>query len=194
MKLIIVPHWLKDQLGLLGKPVESLGTMDNGITHTLSIRDIAFYSFIVERSCDLFSKAITQDFQIVLPEKDGTVNWDTYYSHKREFQTLYGYDASLGALLSLCRGSTDDLVEATKPIETEPGQNILGFDVIGNVGETFFVSLKAIRFEEQLQCYDQVFAVLDKLHSSEKLVGLSIFTHYESILGLIAKTNVVKES
>lgn len=172
MKFIIVPDWILPALKMAGKDYTALSNLD--WTTTLSKQDVSFYDYIVDVASDLFPSAVQKTAKLWLSLNNGNADWDwtTHYRFKEDFQIMHTHEPGLQKFLSLTLSDTGDI----------PAGSELGFDVIYEADDVFYVRPKAVSYRDMTQCYDQVFTVLNKKYGLEKIVNMPLFSDYESRL------------
>lgn len=186
MKLILVPDWIEQHLKLHGKTIGSLVT--DQIRSTLSVRDMAFYSFLSERFSDLLVDTIREDWNIHTDCNVAEADYQVYYQAKREFVDTYSYEFNVAKLVELC--GSDCLGMSSDDSEVKR-DCILGFDVIACIEDNFFVKAKEVDAVGYLQSLDQLFTELDKTFSIERIANMATFKNYQVRLNDLVKSGSV---
>lgn len=190
MRIVIVPDWIVNPLRLVGTNYAALN--DPAWLTTLSKRDVAFYDYLHDSALDLLPEAFKRSFEVTIDFQSsikqstaGEMDWETHYRFKSEFRNQYGDSPDVHKFSLLCE-NVQDQNKTFKASENE-----LGFDVLHENDDVFYLRLKPVSYVGMVQCYDQVFSVLTRKCSMEKIVAMPMFSDYEARLPAVCSMSVV---
>lgn len=163
MKVIFVPTWLQDALARSGNTANVI--LANGLESIISKQDLVFYEAINHRSRELLSNAFKETFTGL--DHDYTRSQQDQYLYQAAYQRLSLDKLTLESFLKACA----DPFEPTPVEEMDLVGKRLGFTLLCEKDDVFFVTPKAVSRHELLLCYDELFSVLLKKYGIERVAG-----------------------
>lgn len=185
MKLIVVPNWLEVPLKVAGLNLKDL-IDPRKLFGILSKEDVAFYFLCQTELYQFVPSSFTNDFSI-----DKSV-WQYDVGASTDQERINTVDDFFKVVegIRLTHGNIDTLKEyldfANKYFDIEgaesPVYQYLGFDVIEQIDDVLFISVKGVNKQGLFQCYDSLFGYLSKTKSIDEIARMDSFIDFENQL------------
>lgn len=185
MNLIVVPNWLEVPLKVAGLNLKDL-INPRKLFGILSKEDVAFYFLCQTELYQFIPESFAKDFTIdrsvwqydvgATTDKERADSVDNFFKLVEDTRLAHGKIDTLKEYLDFTN-KYFDLTGTESPIYQH-----LGFDVLEQIDDVLFISVKGVNKQDLFQCYDDLFGYLSKTKSIDELARMDSFIDFENQL------------